>query len=68
VGASGYYHRSAGLRPGVLARHLRSRRVGDRRSGGGDKTRPTKTKVQETSLQRSRNWVSGLSVSLRNGV
>src|SRR5207247_3098073 len=31
---------SAGLRPGLLVRHLRSRRVGDRRSGGGDKTRP----------------------------
>src|SRR5439155_7328389 len=40
LGASGHYHRSAGLRPGVLARHLGSRRVGDRRSGGCNKTRP----------------------------
>src|SRR5439155_27234367 len=62
LGASGHYHRSAGLRPGVLAQHLRSRRVGDRRSGG-NKTRPKRFNVDSKSLAgiafAAATWAAG---------
>src|SRR5438552_17525104 len=47
---------SAGLRPGLLVRHLRSRRIGDRRSGGGDKTRPRSQASVIRSVHAASAW------------